>query len=608
MTATRFCYALIPFLLLWGAAACTAQPAGTRKASVYLNQEGFAPAFPKTAIVTGAAAGPFYILVERGDTAFRGTLSREYLSTNSSLVTRRADFTALQRPGTYVLVLGGGERSMPFRIAPDPLRNASVSLLKGFYFQRSGTALDAAFAGAWARPAGHPDTAALVHASAARPGLPAGSRWRAPGGWYDAGDYNKYIVNSGVTMGTLLSAYEDFPAYFDTLRTGIPESGNSLPDILDEALWNLRWMMAMQDPADGGVFHKLTNPEFNGMVLPHIGSEPRYVVRKSTAATLDLAATCAQAARVFEKFGTELPGLADSCRRIALNAWQWAGAHPAERYQQEELNKRFDPDINTGGYGDADLRDEQLWAASELFITTRDTSYLPVIRRELATGMRIPSWAQVGFLGYMTLVRHQALLPEDLRPLYRQIVDSVTLLGARLLEGRNTGAFATPMGHQRKDFAWGSNAVAANQGIVLLYAATVSGNPEFRHAALDNADYLLGRNATGYCFITGIGHHSPLHPHHRPSEGDGVTAPVPGLLVGGPNPGRQDQAKYPFTEPEQAYVDAEPAYAANEIAINWNAPAVYLLHALRAWSLQKGFRMAPQTPKRILNEKPAPRP
>ncbi|HET7898009.1 MAG TPA: glycoside hydrolase family 9 protein, partial [Flavisolibacter sp.] len=90
------------------------------------------------------------------------------------------------------------------------------------------------------------------------------------------------------------------------------------------------------------------------------------------------------------------------------------------------------------------------------------------------------------------------------------------------------------------------------------------------------------RNATGYSFITGVGSKPTMHPHHRPSEADGIADPVPGLLAGGPNPGMQDKCQYPFTEPETAYLDAVCSYASNEIAINWQAPMVYLANALEA--------------------------
>ena len=103
-----------------------------------------------------------------------------------------------------------------------PVVRAAV---KGYYYQRSGMALTPEYAGQWSRPAGHPDTQVLVHPSAATALRPAGTVISTPGGWYDAGDYNKYIVNSGITMGTLLDAYEDFPGFFDTLHTQYSADG-----------------------------------------------------------------------------------------------------------------------------------------------------------------------------------------------------------------------------------------------------------------------------------------------------------------------------------------------------------------------------------------------
>jgi endoglucanase len=145
------------------------------------------------------------------------------------------------------------------------------------------------------------------------------------------------------------------------------------------------------------------------------------------------------------------------------------------------------------------------------------------------------------------------------------------------------------MGQSKKDFVWGSNAVAANQAILLINSYFLTGAKKYAEGALVNLDYLLGRNATGYCFVTGFGSKPPLHPHHRQSVADGIKEPVPGLLVGGPNPGRQDKCRYPFSDPETAYVDDDCAYASNEIAINWNAPMVYLVNAIEAIKHELGL-------------------
>ena len=139
------------------------------------------------------------------------------------------------------------------------------------------------------------------------------------------------------------------------------------------------------------------------------------------------------------------------------------------------------------------------------------------------------------------------------------------------------------MGKIARDYAWGSSSVAANQGIALLYAYRLSKDKKYLHAALGNLDYLLGRNATGYCFLTGFGSKRVMHPHQRISIADGVVEPVPGLLSGGPNPGQQDKcAGYPNKFADESFTDSDCSYASNETAINWNAPMVYLAAALEA--------------------------
>lgn len=550
-----------------------------------LNQTGFYPTAPKRAIVTGkTSATKFYVVnAKTKNTVFTGTLSSEKKSANSSTYTRIADFTALQTSGTFYITMPDGETSYLFQIQNHVHRSVALAALKGFYFIRSDMPLDAAFAGPWQRPAGHPDTAVYVHSSAADAQRPESTVISTPGGWYDAGDYNKYIVNSGITMGTLLSAYEDFKNYFDTLHTNIPESGDAVPDLLNEAIYNLRWMLTMQD-GDGGVYHKCTNAAFDGMVMPGVTKLPRYVVQKSTAATLDFAAVAAQAARVLRTFKNILPCLADSCINASERAWQWAVQHPAILYNQKELNQKFDPDITTGDYGDGKLADEWFWAASEIFITTKKQTYFDTVAHHITDAVGLPSWSDVGMLGYYSLLRFSNQLPASAKPIVNQAKAIILKLSNSYISAISSNAFATVMGQSVHDFIWGSNAVAANQGVLLINAYLLTKDKKYLNGALSNLDYLLGRNATGLCFVTGCGSKSPLHPHHRPSVADGVALPVPGLLSGGPNPGRQDGCSYAFTEPETAFSDSDCAYASNEIAINWNAPLVYLAHAIEALS------------------------
>ena len=583
--------------------------------SIAVDQLGFYSHCPKYAVVVGPTTGDLFYIVSAGghsparslgaDTVFVGNLGPATQSANSSVTTRLADFSAFRRSGMYRVVVPGFPDSYPFAIGSRVFSPLTAAALKGYYYQRSAMPLIPEYAGKWARPAGHPDTDVLVHPSAAGPGRPAGSHISSTGGWYDAGDYNKYVVNSGITMGTLLDAWEDFPAYFDTLRTNIPpaasmanlavatssggERNRRLPDILNEALYNLRWMLQMQDPADGGVYNKCTNAVFDGMVMPGVTKAPRYVVQKGTAATLDFAAVTAQAARIFRNYSGRLPGLADSCRRASIRAWEWASKYPDSVYNQNVMNHRFTPEITTGGYGDFFFGDERYWAASELLITTGDTTYLAAVNKSIGAPVALPSWAYVKAMGDYSLLQHRAKLPVSLGPALDSLAGRLLLVADGYADRAAGTAFHTVMGEKRSDFIWGSNSVAANEGMLLINAWLVRHKPSYLDGALSNMDYLLGRNATGFCFVTGLGSHSPLHPHHRPSIADGIDQPVPGLLAGGPNSGRQDGQTYTYLEPETSYLDNDQAYASNEIAINWNAPLVYLSGGLEALQYASGF-------------------
>ena len=551
--------------------------------AIRLNQVGFYPTAPKIAVITGnTTATSFSILNQKGDVVFSGKLSDEKKSQNSSTVTKIADFSAYTKIGEYTLSVPGIGSSYQFVIYNRVYAIPFAFVLKAFYFQRSNETLPGKYADKWKRPAGHADTEVLVHPSAASEKRSAGTVISSPGGWYDAGDYNKYIVNSGITMGTLLSSFEDFPDQYTRFWIDIPESGDEVPDVLDEAIYNLRWMLTMQDPEDGGVYHKLTNAAFDGMVMPGVTKAPRYVVQKSTAATLDFAAVTAQASRILKQFDKQLPGLSDSCLKAAVKAWDWATKNQSVIYSQRLINEKFEPDISTGEYGDRNFTDEWLWAGAELFATTQNKTYFDSVVNRMKEPAVLPSWASVGMLGYYTMNRLRKQLPDYAQPIVKQMQENILSIAERYQRSIDNNAFATVMGQSRTDFVWGSNAVAANQGILLVNAYLISKDDKYLKAALSNLDYIFGRNATGYCFVTGMGSKSPMHPHHRPSEADGIADPIPGLLAGGPNPGRQDRCEYPFTEPETAYVDVVCSYASNEIAINWNAPLVYLLGAFEA--------------------------
>jgi endoglucanase len=557
----------------------------TQSGNIKLNQLGFYPNADKIAVITGeVSTNQFCVLrLPSYDTVFKAALQDTISSKWSSAVTRIARFSPVTKPGHYIIYVPGAGKSYPFTIGKNVLHAAAIASLKGFYYQRLSMPLEAQYAGKWARPSGRPDDKVLIHPSAASDKRPAGTIISTPGGWFDAGDYNKYIVNSGITMGTLFSAYEDFANYFDTVKTNIPESKDAVPDILNETIYNLRWMLTMQDPDDGGVYNKCTEAGFDGMVMPGVTTLPRYVVQKGTAAALDFAAVTAQASRILKAYNKQFPGLTDSCRTASIKAWQWALQHPNMSFNQNTFNNQFEPKITTGGYGDGNFRDEWFWAASELLATTNDKQYADTVINRWNDSLTLPSWNNVRALGLYTLLRHKNTFSHLKGITYDDAVTRLVSFANRLINDGGDKAYQTIMGNSRSDFAWGSNSVAMNQSIVLINTYLVSKENKYLNEALKNLDYVFGRNATGYCFLTGFGTKSTMHPHHRPSVADGIAEPVPGLVAGGPNPSQQDRCEgYPSKMPAESYLDADCSYASNEIAINWNAPLVYVVNAIEA--------------------------
>ena len=548
---------------------------------IKLNQLGFYPTAPKVglAVLSTTAVTPFYIISnDLLDTLYTGNLEAPLSFSMTGESIRKADFTSFTTIGSYYLNVNGIGYSNPFEIKPAIHHSVSKASIKAFYYQRASTALSSSYAGIWARAKGHPDNVVYVHNSAANGYRPTNSTISSPGGWYDAGDYNKYLVTAGISTYTLLSMYEHYHSYFDTLNLAIPESGNSIPDILDEALWEIRWLLTMQDPYDGGVYSKLTSPDFDGIVLPSFSNSPRYVVKKTTPATLDFAATLAQAARIIKLFDAQLPGLADSCINASFKAWKWARKNPTQQYIQSLI---VSPGINTGEYGDGNPADERQWAAMELYATTKIDSFY-VLAGGLTT-LSTPSWPNVRALGYLSLahLRKSLNTGSDTASIKQRIITLADNLKAKAIGN----AYGTTM-FDSNDFNWGSNGNAANNGMILLQAFDITKDSSYYKIAIANLDYILGRNGANYSFVTGFGSVTPMDIHHRVSGGDGMTAPVPGLLAGGPTTSAQTDcggaSSYPSSLPGKSYLDAFCSYSTNEIAINWNAPFAYLSNIIEA--------------------------
>jgi endoglucanase len=533
--------------------------------AIRVDQVGYPVGAPKVAFLASKDAGGRSFTVRRSDggVAFEGTLRAPLRDADSGDDLQIIDFSNLDGPGRYYIEIPEVGRSFEFRVADEPYLDLLRLAVRSYYGQRCGVAVSL---GA--------DCAACSHAECHREGAydpSSGKSGPAPsrGGWHDAGDYGRYVVNSGLSTGTLLWAFELFRPPLASLRLAIPESGGATPDYLSEVRWNLEWMLTMQD-ADGGVWHKQTSTVFAPFVRPEEDHLPSAIIGtgsapfKSSCATGDLAAVMAIAARTYTPY--DGPFSATSLA-AARRAWSWLSQNPSVVF-------RNPAGVKTGEYGDARCGDETLWAAAELFRTTREEPYRRYVLEHLGDFerpfVRPPSWPDVEALALWSY----ALASDD--------GAAAQIRAATLKEAGEVAArtIASPyrMSLLRADYVWGSNAVAANYGMEMLVAHRFRPDRILLDAALEDLHYLLGRNAFSESFITKVGANPCRHPHHRPSVASGET--WPGLLCGGPNAGRQDPALRALPAdlpPARVYVDEWASYAGNEVAINWNAPLVFLL-------------------------------
>lgn len=514
--------------------------------SIRLNSLGFLPTKPKHASVAVAATN-FTLLRPGGAVVFSGALTgpRTNADTGEALFT--ADFSAFTNAGTFQLAVSGAERSAPFRIGTDIYREPFVTVTRAMYLWRCGTAVSGTHQGkTYKQGVCHTNDAWLDYVGEKDVQQPS------PGGWHDAGDYNKYVVNAGVTVGCMFRAWEDFRLAIQKQTLDLPQRGGRLPEFLAEIKWELDWLFTMQAP-DGSVYHKVSTTDFNGFIMPEQETAKRYFVPWSSSATASLVAMLAAGARHFREFDA---GYAERCLAAARKSYAFLAEHP--RNHPADLTG-----FSTGTYQNYDP-DDRLWAAAELWAATGETNFLHDF--ELRAHGRNQGfefnwdWGNVrnlGLLTYLSATRdgRDPVLVEALRK-------SLLATADEIVKTRDAHGYARPLGER---YGWGCNGVVARQTLVLHAAYRLTQKPEYRDTALDAVGYLFGRNPFGRSFVTGVGHQPPLHPHDRRSGADGVTGPWPGYLVGGPNPKATD------------WHDVEEDYRTNEIAINWNGALIYAL-------------------------------
>jgi endoglucanase len=549
---------------------------------VRVNQLGYLPGLPKIATVaTGVDAPADWQLVDAHGRLRASGKTRPFGDDHSSGErVQQIDFSTVTATGAGWRLRVGGEESAPFIIGADVYRRLKYDALAFFYLQRSGIPIKMPYAGSppFERAAGHLGDKSVGCA----PESPCSYSLDASGGWYDAGDHGKYVVNGGFSVWLLQNEYETLSRFGSTAggfgdgKMKIPESKNGRPDLLDEARWGLDLFLRLQVPA-GQPMAGMVHQKVHGDKWSNIPTSPahddikRYVRPVSTAATLNLAAAAAQAARLWRKLD---PAFSARCLTAAETAFAAAKRNPGVRAEHDTPGG--------GAYGDGELDDEFYWAAAELFITTGKPEY----RGELVqsrfhapkTGAAVMAgnvgWDHVAPLGKISLLVAPNSLGDDaLAEQRRQLVAAadhlLTLIGTR--------GYRVPMASDSV-YVWGSNGGVLNAAVVLGIAYDLTRDRKYAAGVADCMDYILGRNPLAQSYVSGYGTYAMHNPHHRVwahQKDPALPEAPPGALAGGPNSALQD----PYIRklglggcpPETCYVDNIESYSTNEVAINWNA-------------------------------------
>jgi len=574
---------------------------------VRVNQHGYATFGPKAAtLVTEATAAVPWTLKSGATEVATGTSSPKGVDASSGLNVHVIDFSGVTTEGADYTLEADGEVSHPFAIGGDLYEDLRVDSLSFFYPQRSGIEILGSVAGeAYARPAGHvgvapnqgdtavtclPAGALQIDGADAYDGYTCDYTLDVSGGWYDAGDHGKYVVNGGISVAQLMATYErslyaltaDEGALADgTLR--VPESDNGVPDVLDEARWELEWMLKMIVPEgeqyEGMVHHKVHDAEWTGLPkYPHLDEKARYLHRPSTAATLNLAAVAAQGARLFAEYDAAFAAELLDAATVAYDA---ALATP-DLYAP---NTNLATNPGGGPYNDAELDDEFYWAAAELYITTGEDTYLDdVLANPFHLGgtkdafqLHGFDWMDVAGFARIELATVPSLVPN------RQAIKQSVLDAAwdvKLLAWNHP--FGIPYAGVDGRYEWGSNGKVLNNIALLGAAFDLSGNPYYLKAALMGMDYILGRNALNISYVTGYGDVYAQNMHSRwyaAAINAAYPHPPVGTVSGGPNSDIPDPISGPLLAgcaPQFCYVDNIEAWGVNELTINWNSALSYV--------------------------------
>lgn len=536
---------------------------------ILLNQVGYSPTWQKQAFLLngGELDNAEVAIIDRttGQSVLKLQPQGSVPAGSAGDRLQIIDFSTITKPGKYFLQ-AGALQSAPFTVNQAPYQDALAQLLRSYYLQRCGVEINDPVTGIHHAPC-HLKDGAIAHSDSTHS---TGQSIAAAGGWHDAGDYGKYTSTAAITIGRLLSLYEQFPFQFKDAQLTIPESGNGISDLLDEMQVGLDWMLTQQRP-DGAVYRKLSGRQWPNEKAPDEDQQPRYVYGITTPETAKFAAVMAMAGRVYQPL---LPEQAKRYVNAATQAWQFLQSQPTMQVDWVDGD-----DSGSGKYLFSDIdnedslktdEDDRLWAAAELSITLHQPQYEQYFAAHLKKmDYTLFEWKDPSSLGMVDyLLQKESVHP---KPALKRLIRSKLLERAdKVLQKIDQNPYR--LANAR--FIWGSNKMTVEEGITLTYAYQLTHNLHYLNAARDQIHFILGRNPFNRTFVSGIGSNSVKNVNHLFARVKNIY--IPGLLVGGPNSGAQDGIA-PKNLGVLSYMDNAKSYATNEYAIDYNASFITLI-------------------------------
>ncbi|WP_294413370.1 glycoside hydrolase family 9 protein [uncultured Ruminococcus sp.] len=597
------------------------------RADILTNQVCYFPKRAKKATLLSDSSKPvdFEVIDESGKTVYEGKSTPFGHDKDSDDEVHIIDFTDLDKEGTYHIEAEDGSESRDFEICGSETYSSLLyDSLNYFYQNRSGIEIESDFissgeASELARAAGHPKDMAEIEQTWGYSG--SSGSIDVTGGWYDAGDHGKYVVNGGFSLWLMQNQYETALKYGfeDAYGDGtmlLPENTNGTPDLLDETRWEMEWMLKMiveSGEYKGMAYHKAHDEKWTALgIAPADDDMKRIVKPPTTAATLNLAACGAQAARLWKDYDSDF---AEQCLTAAKNAFEAAKKHP-------EMYAPLDESIGGGAYGDTDVEDEFCWVALELFITTGDEDYYDEatenkffldVPQTLGGGESVDTvgsfdWGNTGGLATLSAALNTDKFDKGDAEIIQEAIVSAADNFISLEENQGYGV---PYGQSTlsyndsdEGYIWGSNSFVTDNAIVMAYAYLLTNDDSYLDGAIGGMDYILGRNAMDYSYVTGYGTHAIEYPHHRywARQIDESFPKAPnGVMCGGPNSGMQDPWvqgsgwKKGEIPPQKCYLDNIEAWSVNECTINWNASLAWLAGFTAQEATDEGIVVTPHT-------------